>query len=79
MNTPNYLVATSLLMLSAVTAPVPNDVRFARNQMGLARLDTRAFSLAPAASRSFLAHHADHKHAPEHHAHHPYHLKPIHG
>ena len=80
MNTPNYLVATSLLMLAAVTSLVPSDARFAHNQIGLANLDTEAFSMATSTNRSMLANDSYHDRSLERHAHHhrqPF--KPIHG
>jgi hypothetical protein len=79
MNTPNYLVATSLLMLAAVTSSLPSDPRFAHNQIGPANLDTDAFSMTPTTGPALLAHESHPDPDPERHAHHPHPFKPIHG
>ncbi len=59
MPTPDYLVATTLLMLAAVTSSIPSDARFAHNQIGFAQFDTEDFSALPSMPRALLAHASD--------------------
>ncbi len=76
MNTPNYLFATSLLMVAAATSPISSDTRFAHNQVGTANLDTDTFPTQSSISKHFIAHELSPREddqAQERHAHHDHH------